>query len=57
MEQDELVLDLLKLRDSFQMRYKSLSQLKNKTYQAKAAKRSYLDINKLCKKHFGACGN
>ncbi len=47
----DLLCDLLKLRDSFESRYKSLSQLKGRTYQAKAAKRAYLDINKLCKKY------
>ncbi len=50
-ELSDLLCDLLKLRDSFESRYKSLSQLKGRTYQAKAAKRAYLDINKLCKKY------
>ena len=50
-ELSDLLCDLLKLRDSFESRYKSLSQLKGRTYQAKAAKRAYLDIKKLCKKY------
>lgn len=43
--------DLAKLRDSFKNRYITLKGLKNRTYSAKAAKRAYLDINKLCRKY------
>jgi len=46
-----LLCDLLKLRDSFKSRYKSLSELKGRSHQAKAAKRAYLDVNKLYKKY------
>lgn len=52
-EDDSLFRDLLELRDSFESRYKSLSLLKNRAYQAKTAKRAYLDVNKLCKKYGG----
>jgi len=50
-ELSDLLCDLFKLRDSFESRYKSLSQLKGRNYQAKAAKRAYLDVNKLCRKY------
>ena len=50
-DKSALLCDLFKLRNSFKSRYKSLSQLKGRAYQAKAAKRAYLDLNKLCKKY------
>ena len=43
--------DVKDLRDRFYNRYMSLSKLKGRTHQAQAAKRAYLDLNKLCKKH------
>ena len=47
----ELDDDLALLARRFRDRYKSLSMLKGKSYSAKQAKRAYLDVMKLCRKH------
>jgi hypothetical protein len=50
-----LIDEVIKLRDKFKARYKSLNCLKGNCARAraKAAKRSYLDLNAVIKKHTG----
>lgn len=46
-----LAIDIEILRDKFEDRYQALWSLKKKGHQAKAARRSLLDLNKLCREH------